>query len=239
MPGLTRDGDVHVLDLGDGQNQIDPGWIDAVSRALDEVEAAPPPRALVTTATGKFFSMGLNLQWMAANPDGVPELVRSMHELIARTLELPAPTVAALNGHTMAGGALFALAHDYRVMRADRGYLALPEIDGRIAISPGLIELVRSRVAPQTALALLTGGRRYTGEEAERERIVDALAPQADLLARAKKMAGALSGKDTETYGAMKSRLHAGALAALRDSEANHADLARFEWAMRAMGITA
>lgn len=239
MPGLERDGDVHVLDLGPAENRIDPDWIDRVSGALDEVAAAPAPRALVTTGSGKFFSLGLDLEWMAANPDGVGELVASMHTLFARMLELPLPTVAALRGHTFAGGALFALAHDYRVMREDRGWFCLPEIDGAIAITPGLIELVRARVAPQTAHEALTAGRRYSADEAAHERIVDAVAPLDEVVPRAAEIARGLSGKDPETYGTMKARLYRGAVASLRDAEANAVDVGRFRTAMAAMGIAA
>lgn len=237
MPLLERRDAVHVLDLGPAENRIDPDWLARVSAALDEVVAAPAPRGLVTTASGKFYSLGLDLEWMAANPDGVSGLVTSMHEVIARLLELPLPTVAAIQGHAFAGGALFALAHDYRVMREDRGYFCLPEIDGAIAVSPGLTDLVRARLAPQTALEALTAGRRYTSAEAAGERIVDALAPLEEVVPRAAAIAQGLSGKDPETYGTMKARLHRGTLASLRDAEANAADVDRFRAAMAAMGI--
>ena len=43
MPTLDRDGDVFVLNLGDGENRFNPQWIGAVNSLLDEVEAAPTP----------------------------------------------------------------------------------------------------------------------------------------------------------------------------------------------------
>ncbi len=58
MPNLTRDGDVFVLDLGADENRFNPTWVAGVNAALDEVEAAEGPRALVTTASGKFWSNG-------------------------------------------------------------------------------------------------------------------------------------------------------------------------------------
>jgi enoyl-CoA hydratase/carnithine racemase len=237
MTVLEQRDDVHVLDLGPDENRIDPDWIARVSAALDEVVAAPAPRGLVTTASGKYLSLGLDLEWMAANPDGVGELVESMHAVFARLLELPLPTVAAIPGHAFAGGALFALAHDYRVMREDRGWFCLPEIDGAIAITPGLIDLVRARLAPQTALEALTAGRRYSPEEAARERIADAVAPLDEVVPRAVALAQGLSGKDPGTYGTMKARLYRDVLASLRDREANAVDVGRFRAAMAAMGI--
>lgn len=235
---LERVDDVHVLDFGPGEIRINPDWIASVTAALDAVEAAPPPRGLVTTASGKFFGLGLDLEWMAANPDGASGLVASMHELFARLLELPAPTVAAIQGHALAGSGLFALAHDNRVMRADHGFFCLPEVDAGIAISPGLIDLTRARLAPQTAHEALTAGRRYTAAEALEVGIVDALAPADGVVAKAASIARELGGKDPETYGAIKARLYRDVLAALRDADANFADVTKFEAAFQLLGIT-
>lgn len=237
MPQLSSDGAVRVLDLGADANRINPDWIAEVDAALDEATAAPPPRALVTTASGEFFSMGLDVEWMAAHPDGVGDLVAGMHELFARTLELPVPTVAAIPGHAIAGGGLFALAHDHRVMRQDHGFFCLPEIDVRIAISPGLIALARARLAPQVAHEAVTAGRRYTAQDALEAGIVERAASAEDVVATAIALVEPLGEKDPDTYGAMKSRLYADVLDALRDREANAADVAKFVFAMDALGI--
>ena len=65
MPSLDRHDDVFVLTLGDGENRFNKDSLDALEACLDEVEAAPAPRALVTTADGKFWSNGLDLEWLA------------------------------------------------------------------------------------------------------------------------------------------------------------------------------
>jgi Delta3-Delta2-enoyl-CoA isomerase len=239
MPALERDGEVFVLDLGADENRISPDWIAAVSAGLDEVEASEPPRGLVTKGSGKFFSMGLDLEWMVANPDGIEGHVAAMHELFARTLELPLPTVAALQRHAIAGGALFTLAHDYPVMRADRGWWALPEVDVAIAFSPGLTDLVQARLAPQVAHEALTGGRRYGGQEALAAGIVDEIATEDEVVERAIARARSLAGKDVEAYGAIKSRLYRRTLASLRDREANARGPDQFRTAFELAGLSA
>src|SRR4051812_29751318 len=120
MPTLDRQDDVFVLDLGDTENRFHPDWLAAVDAALDQVEKAGGNRALVTTATGKFFSNGLDLDWLGANGDRFRDYADAVQNLLARFLALEVPTVAALQGHTFAAGAMLALAHDFRVMRADR-----------------------------------------------------------------------------------------------------------------------
>ena len=95
MPTLSRTDTVFVLDLGDTENRLHPDWIAEVSAALDEVLAARAPKALVTVATGKFWSNGLDLEWLSAHPDRFAGYSVAVHELMARLLELPVPSVAA------------------------------------------------------------------------------------------------------------------------------------------------
>src|SRR2546423_8235076 len=117
MPTLDRQDDVFILDLGDTENRFHPGWIASVNAALDEVEQAEGARALVTAATGKFFSNGLDLEWLGAHGDQFLDYAVAVHALFARVLALPVITVAALQGHTFAAGAMLSLAHDFRGMR--------------------------------------------------------------------------------------------------------------------------
>ena len=86
-----------------------------------------------------------------------------LHELLARVLELDVPTVAALQGHAFAAGAMLALAHDQRVMRADRGFFCLPEVDIRIPFTRGMNALIAARLRGDAAHEAMTTGRRYGG----------------------------------------------------------------------------
>ena len=183
MPSLDRRDDVFVLDLGDGENRFNADSLDALEGCLDEVEAAPAPRALVTTATGKCWSNGLDLEWMGTQGDAVGPLLCVYTLSLARVLELGVPNVAALQGHTFAAGAMLALAHDQRVMRADRGYLfCLPEIDINIPFTPGMSALIAARLPIRTAHEAMTTGRRYGGTDAALADIVEEGTGEADVL---------------------------------------------------------
>src|SRR3954453_9091080 len=118
MLDLRREGDVHILRLDDGENRLTPPFLHAVCAALDELTAAPAPGALVTTGTGKFYSNGLDLDWVLRHPHERDGYLDRVHGLFVRLLTLPMPTVAALNGHAFAAGAMLSLPQDYRVMRA-------------------------------------------------------------------------------------------------------------------------
>lgn len=216
-PQLSSDGDVAILDLGDGENRFDPDWVDAVAAALDEVEARPEPRALVVGARGKVWSNGLDLDWMGANTDQVPSLVGRVQSLFARALELGVPTVGALGGHTFAAGAMLALALDTRVMRADRGFFCLPEVDIRIPFTPGMAALVQARLSKATAHEAMTTGRRYGGRDALAAGIVAEALDEGDVLPRAIARARELAPKHGATLATIKRRMYGDVLAALRD----------------------
>ena len=216
MPELSRTGDVFVLDLGEGDNLFHPDWVDEVSVALAEVASADGPRALVTSATGKVWSNGLDLDWMTANPQLFLDYSAAVHELLAQVLELSVPTVAAVQGHAFGAGGMLALGHDLRVMRADRGWFCLPEIDLGMPFTAGMVALITARLNPQVAHVALTTGRRYGGTEAAATSIVDLAVPEELVLSAAVDLAGPLAAKASDTLGTIKQRTYGPVLAALR-----------------------
>ncbi|NUS65678.1 MAG: enoyl-CoA hydratase/isomerase family protein [Saccharothrix sp.] len=219
MPTLDRQDDVFILDIGDAENRFHPDWIASVDAAIGEVERAEGARALVTAATGKFFSNGLDLEWLMANGDRYREYVVSVHELFARVLSLPVITVAALQGHTFAAGAMLSLAHDFRVMRADRGFWCLPEAEIGIPFTPGMSSLIQARLTPQTAHEAMTTARRYGGDDALAAGIVDHAVAEDAVRSTAIGIARAQAGTAGATLGTIKARLYASTVDTLRDPE--------------------
>ena len=122
-------------------------WLDAFNALLDQVLDDSGAHALVTTGEDKFFSNGLDLEWlMQPDTEDIRDFVADAERLLARLLALPLNTVAACNGHTYAAGAMLALCHDFRVMRADRGFFCLPEVDLGIPFTPGMDALIKRRL---------------------------------------------------------------------------------------------
>lgn len=197
MIDLQRDGDVFVLRMDYGENRFMPDKIDAWNGALDEVEKAGKPSALVTTGTGKFYSNGLDLDWMmgVATPAEREAYIPAVLGVMARVLTLPCISVCAMNGHAFGAGAQLALAHDYRVMRSDRGFFCMPEIDMGAPLHPGMTAIIQARLPHQTAHQVITEGRRYGASEAQAAKIVDHVAEQAEVVPRAVEIAAGLADK--------------------------------------------
>ncbi|QFU92609.1 enoyl-CoA hydratase-related protein [Amycolatopsis sp. YIM 10] len=216
MPELKHHDPVYVLDFGADENRFSPEWLESVNSALDTVTAGAAPAALVTIGGGKFYSNGLDLAWLTANGERAGEYVADVQELFARVLTLPVPTVAALNGHAFGAGAMLAMAHDFRVMREDRGYFCFPEADINIPFTPGMAALIQGKLTPSAAVASMTTGRRFGGPDARELGLVDAVAAESKLLEQADEVVRGLAGKDRGTLGAIKSTMYATAVTALR-----------------------
>lgn len=216
MLDLSRQGDVWILKFSSGENRFSTPFFDRVEEALVEVLRTPGPGALVTVGDGKFYSNGIDLDWLGSSGVDLPMFLSRMHGFLGRFLAFPLPTVAALNGHAFAGGGMLALAHDFRVMRADRGYFCLPEVDIAIPFTVPLSELIKSKLAPQVAHRAMVTGRRYPASEALEAGIVDAVASDADVLPRAIALATELAQKERGTLGAIKENAYAATLALLR-----------------------
>jgi len=213
---LERNGDVYVLHMRAGENRFNRGFLDALFAALDEVEKSEGPAALVTVGEGKFYSNGLDLDWMSGDGSGeVNEFISDVHRMFARFLGFTLPTVAAMNGHAFAGGGMMALGHDFRVMRSDRGYFCLPEADIGMPLTPGMNALITAKLPKVTAHEAIVTGRRYGAEECAAKGIVHEALPEAEVLPRAIEIARALTGKDRGTQAALKRRLYEAELAIL------------------------
>ncbi|MEU5879607.1 enoyl-CoA hydratase/isomerase family protein [Spirillospora sp. NPDC047279] len=215
MIDLQRDGDVFVLRFDDGENRFSPGFLDAVGDALDTVEKNDGPGALVTSGTGKFYSNGLDLDWLSANQDRFEDYLKQVNAMYARFLSLPLPTVAAINGHAFAGGGMLALAHDFSVMRTDRGYFCLPEVDLGMSFTPGMSALIQSRLTAPVAHEAMISGRRYAAEQARAAGIVQEVAPEAEVLPKAVELAASLAPKNGKAVGKIRRDMYRDTLAAL------------------------
>jgi len=220
MLELTREGAVFVLAWSDGENRFRDEAIDGWNAALDEVEAAEGPKALVTTGAGKFYSNGLDLDWaVRERKDDFADYILDVLAVLGRILTLPCTSVSACNGHAFGAGAQLVVAHDYRLMRAERGFFCMPEVDMKAYLHPGMTALLAARLPGQTVHEVLTTGRRYGGGDAKAAGIVEEALPEAELLPRAIALAAGLAAKAHPVMKRLKADLYPHVLAALKQRQ--------------------
>jgi enoyl-CoA hydratase/carnithine racemase len=207
--------DVHVLHLGDSENRYNAETVAEFAGLVAEVMAATGPRGLVVVGDGKFWSNGLDLDWMRAHQAESPAALDALQDLYATILAAPFPTVAAIQGHCYAGGAIMSMAFDLRIMREDRGFFCFPEVSIGIPFSAGMSALIASKLPARTATRAMVLGTRYTAPAALAAGIVDETADEAGLLGRAIALASELAPASGPTMGAIKATLYAPVLDAL------------------------
>jgi enoyl-CoA hydratase len=189
-------------------NRFNPDFVTAMMDELDKVEKDPEIRALVITGGDpKFFSNGLDLDWLMAHAGDMEKVLgylKLVNEMFRRWTLYPKPTVAALNGHTFAAG-LFMAAHiDFRLMREDRGWICLPEVDINIPLLPGMIAICQATMRTEGFRRLYYTGARLTGPEAVEIGFVESVHSLDALLPASVEFARMLGQKKTATYAKMK-----------------------------------
>ncbi|VDI15771.1 Hypothetical predicted protein, partial [Mytilus galloprovincialis] len=142
---FTADG-FGIIRMLNGQNRLNIDFLTELNSALDRVLSNKDCKALITTSEGKFYSNGIDLDWLLKQPEVIAKKFSSLlHDTLWRIMHFPLPTVAALNGHTFAGGAFMAISHDYRVMRADRGWICWNETHLKLPIGEPLHEVLNTK----------------------------------------------------------------------------------------------
>lgn len=215
MVQLDREGDVFVLTLCHGDNRWNTTLVEQINRALDEVERSEGPAALVTaSADPKFFSNGLDLDWLASrgeHPGGDRRIFAEVAmALFARVMTLPMPTVCAVNGHGFGAGFMIALCHDVRIMRADRGFLCANEIELGMAIPEPELALFRHKLSMTAFHQTVILAKRWGGQEALDAGVVQQLADADAVRTTAVQTAAELArlARHRDVMGWMKERLY-------------------------------
>ena len=208
MLTLEKQAEVLILRMDDGENRFGTDAIRSWNELLDKAEATEGPKALVTTGTGKFYSNGLDLEYMQSGEVEPAAYVETVLAIMRRVLTFPAITIAAMNGHAFGAGAQIALAHDYRIMRRDRGYFCMPEIDLGMPLHPGMTALIQARLPIQTAHEVIATGTRYSGEMALDSRIVDRVEDEANVVSSAVELAAGLAAKAAPVMSRLKAEMY-------------------------------
>ncbi|MEH6592265.1 MAG: enoyl-CoA hydratase/isomerase family protein [Halioglobus sp.] len=206
MIDYKKHGNIHLLTMSDGPNMICADWHSRMFEILDIIEAdCGKGAAMVLTGQDKFFCNGLNLEKLGSmDRAGWTAFAANMSEIHRRMIILPCPTVAAVNGHAFAGGAFVALSCDYRIMREDKGWICISEVDVGVPFGESMMGILRHKLPAATARDAILTGRRYTGPEAVAAGFADATASEEKLLEDALGLAAKLATKEPGIFKTLK-----------------------------------
>ncbi|UXA16540.1 enoyl-CoA hydratase/isomerase family protein [Mycobacterium sp. SMC-4] len=167
-----------TIDRPHARNAISLETMDQLDRALDEAQGAA---ALALTGAGdRAFVSGGDLKELSAlrTVEQAAAMSFRMRSICDRVARFPGPTVAALNGHALGGGAEFAVAADIR-LAADDIKIGFNQVALAIMPAWGGAERLVELVGYSKALLLAGTGRILAAAEAERVGLVDQVIPRA------------------------------------------------------------
>lgn len=206
---VSRDGDVVVATLNRGKaNAIVPAMVDELHEVLDSVRADAGARALVlASANPKMFSAGFDLgEVFRFDDDRMREFFGRFMDLFEALRVFQKPTVAAVTGHAFAGGALMAIACDFRVMSDGPFGFAINEVNLGLVLPDSAIDWLVDALGP-AARRVLLAGQAVTPAQALAAGIAHEVAEPVDVLSRATALAQELAGKPPHAYAAVKRSL--------------------------------
>jgi enoyl-CoA hydratase len=201
-------------------NAFSPELVEELRTKLGESSGAC---AIVFASSQKIFSGGWDLTIVGElGRPAMTEFVSAYTDLVREVFACEAPIVAALPGHAIAGGLIFAAAADERIAAEGGATLGLSEVALAVPIPRALYEIFRFVLGDRAAERLAAGGENLTLDRAEAIGLVDRIVPAAELLDRAVERAYALGERPRAAYGEIKRRSRAQALA--RFDAARHGD---------------
>src|SRR5262249_11169055 len=129
---------------GPGKNSLSTTLMQRTLAEIREAGSAP----IFLTGDGDAFSAGLNLKEVAGlDADGMATFLRALEDLVKALYEHPAPVVAWINGHAIAGGCVVALCADMRIMTGRDGpRIGLNEVALGLRFPPLTWAMIRSRL---------------------------------------------------------------------------------------------
>jgi enoyl-CoA hydratase/carnithine racemase len=202
---------------GPGKNALGTAHMEATRERLRAAGGAP----VLLTGAGDAFSAGLDLKEVVGlDAPGMRRFLELLEDLVATLFAYPGPTVAAVNGHAIAGGCVLALCCDHRIARAEpRLRIGLNEVALGVPFPPRTLAAVVHRVPPRSRDEVLLGAELHGVEAALRLGLIDEIA--ADPVARARERLTLLASHPAEAYAATKLTLRA-ALVAASDVHTRH-----------------
>jgi enoyl-CoA hydratase len=182
---------------------------------------------VVLTGAGRAFSAGVDLRALIDGGTGYAErFVIALSKAFRAIFDHPAPVVAAINGHAIAGGCVLAMCADVRQMSG--GTIGLTELAVGVPFPVAALEICRYSMgisAPRAAL----GAKTIDADSALSRGWVDAVVPKDDLISEALAVARELGQYSSAAYAATKTQLHKPVCAAIDDGAAADADV-RASW---------
>jgi len=196
------------LNRPDKLNAFNPEMIEELDQALGSLESDPTVQALVITGVGRAFCVGGDLDFVADGTQGSANDPRTiflerLRQILHRLENFPQPTIAAINGITLAGGLEIVLCCDL-VLAADTAEIGDGHAVYGLIPGGGATARLARRIGPSAAKYLLFSGLRFKAEKLASMGLVNEVVPAAELEERTQALVAAIGSRSPETMRRVK-----------------------------------
>jgi enoyl-CoA hydratase len=209
--GITyeaRDG-VGTITLDDGKvNAMAEPVFAELNAALDRAETDRPLAVVIAGRQG-YFSAGLNLKVLPTlAPADFERTMVAFGETMLRVFAFPIPTVAAITGHAIAGGAFLAYACDERYFAYGPYKIHVNEVAIALPLPTWAVAIAQTAIPQRCHVEAILHARAFNPEEAVARNLVHAVVPPTDsVVTEARKAAERLAGLDLPAYAVAKTKM--------------------------------
>lgn len=219
------------LRLGHGKvNEMDLEFCQQVIGLLNELGSQDDCRAVILASDLKVFSGGVDLVRVVNEPTSyLDTFLPALTTMFSTAFEFPKPLIAAINGHTIAGGCVMASASDYRVI-ASEAKIGIPELRVGVPLPSEGIEIMRSVTGAKDFQQMVLTGATFVGQEAVEVGLADEVASNERMLEVCHRVAEKLTYVPPSVYELSKRQLRQGVMQRIQTGEREFGDQIRALW---------
>jgi 3,2-trans-enoyl-CoA isomerase len=220
---ISRKEDMATVALARGKvNALNEAMIDETRETLNDLEQDKSVKVIILTGQGKFFSFGFDVpEFLNYSKEAFTRYLNKFSDLCTSLFLFNKPVVASLNGHTIAGGCMIALACDYRIMVSEKAKISLNEITFGSSVLAGSVEMLKNAVGSKNAEYILKTGALFSAEEAHRMALIDVVTQEENLPAETRAIALDFAQKDPVAFRSIKNLLRQPLAEHIREKEAD------------------
>ena len=220
---IEQKGEIAQVTLSRGKvNALNPEVVRELRGTFSELAASASVRATILTGAGPFFSFGFDIpEFLGYTRAAFTDYLRNFTALYRELYVHPKPILAALNGHTVAGGCMIATVCDHRIMVTGKAKIGLNEVTFGASVFAGSVDILRHLTGQKNAERILLSGSLYSAEEATSLGLVDQVCEPDQLASSALETAGQFAAPDPVAFASIKRLLRMPIAERMKESEAD------------------
>ncbi len=205
----TTDKGMTTLELDRGKVKAsNETLLDELAEEMEALKSDDGTDSIIITGEGKFFSFGFDIpEFYPYSRVDFTKYISKFIGLLTDIFLYPKPVIAALNGHTIAGGCMIALACDQRIMTEGKGKIALNELSFGATLLAGPVEMLRFATGSRRAAKILLSAEMYSPDKALEVNLIDAVVPEGKLMECAQEEALQMGSQSQRGFQAVKGLL--------------------------------